>query len=387
MEQVDKTLQFWKSIQSSLPYVTAVVGAVVAAIFFFITNHVAENRINRLEKQIEEAEERKEALSGTITSKIIPGKNQVSILFGQSSVSVDINTLRNGRAIKPLSFIGGYNITLKLRNEQILLSADFVSLDGKIVAQIIDNEWQVNRNNYFDRNYDENGLEVIDQDKITKFQIDFSDIYNIRLGGSFIAGNSLCTFHPNGTTTVIGLTDKKEKLIEMSGKVETMFRYPSKNFFGIRTNSQIKFNLNLQPNIVIVDPTTQNLEPTSINSLVDDYQIIGLEFGGIISNQGPLPIKLINVKLDIYIDKTFYQRIVPSEGYSIMTMDTAVIRSNVIYFDSSRNSISFSRLRELKIRWYIEVEFSDFESRNVQTLIKKYESSFKNNGVLHTTID
>lgn len=212
--------------------------------------------------------------------------------------------MRKGEKIYPLAFIGGYNITLKLQNEQILLSADFRSLDGKKVAEIIDNEWHINFNNYFDRNYDENGLEVIDQDGITKFQIDFTDIYNIRLGGSFIAGGSLCTFHDDGRTFVIGLkTYDIEELLKISSKIETMFLYPADNHFGVRKAPK---NADSEP--VITKHASLMFEPraglnfyghlsrsdsTDIakqTQLPDSLEAVGISFGARLYNNGWLPL-------------------------------------------------------------------------------------------------
>lgn len=218
---MDSQIVYWIKITISA-------GVIIGAIGYLVL-YVVEQRDKKVE-------EKKTALNGTIPSKIIPGRNTVTVLFGQSMVSVDINSLRLGSTLNPLSFFGGSNITIRLEDEMILLSAQFRSLDGKLVAQIIDNEWQVNPNNYFERNYDDNALEVIDQDGITKFQIDFTDIYNIRLGGSFIAGNSLYTFHKSGRTTIIGISVGRDELVRASDQIETMFLYPSDKYFGKRRN-------------------------------------------------------------------------------------------------------------------------------------------------------
>lgn len=196
-----------------------------------------------IEQRDKEKEEKKSALSGTIKSKIIPERTTVTIRIGASFVRSDLNSLRNGQVLHPFSFMGGYDpneptVTIKLKNEKILISGKFRSIDGKVIAEIIDNEWVV-KSKSFQRNFDENGFEVIDEYEIIKFQIDYTDIYNIRIGGVFIAGEYLCTLPENGPQTNATFSyeiaqSALQDYIRLSNKVETLFLYPSDKNFGVR---------------------------------------------------------------------------------------------------------------------------------------------------------
>lgn len=159
----------------------------------------------------------------------------VEISFGDVRFSEIKRRLESGHELTPFGIGDGIRITVKLRNDTILLSGSFRSLDGNTVAEIVDNEWQINPNNYFARNYDHHGLEIIDRDGIMKVQIDFIDKDSIIVNGFFKVDGvySLVTRDkwekwPEGTLAT------KADLIKASEKLSLMFRYPSDKHFGKR---------------------------------------------------------------------------------------------------------------------------------------------------------
>jgi hypothetical protein len=78
-------------------------------------------------------------------------------------------------------------LSLKVTKQGLVVSAMVYSLDGKIVAEIIDNNWVINPNNYFRKNFDSHALEVIDQYNIPMLQIDYLAPDEVRIGGLFRA--------------------------------------------------------------------------------------------------------------------------------------------------------------------------------------------------------
>jgi hypothetical protein len=54
-------------------------------------------------------------------------------------------------------------VTLNRRDGGLLVSAKIRDATGKLVAELVDNEWSVNRNNYYDRNYRDDLIEVMDE--------------------------------------------------------------------------------------------------------------------------------------------------------------------------------------------------------------------------------
>ncbi|MEQ9442700.1 MAG: hypothetical protein RIG62_26905 [Cyclobacteriaceae bacterium] len=50
----------------------------------------------------------------------------------------------------------------KIKDGKLLIDIDLYGMYGTLIAQMRSNEWQLNRNNYFDKNFDDKGLEVTD---------------------------------------------------------------------------------------------------------------------------------------------------------------------------------------------------------------------------------
>ena len=114
---------------------------------------------------------------------------------------------------------------------------------GDIVAQLNANEWQINPDNIFDRNYNQNALEVIGPNKEVILQVildgDIAEVY-----GEFYASQEIRIRRnidrvlfgkaPDGTgiivTKPIGSRDKS--------KIPRMFKYPSSKHLGELTKSE-----------------------------------------------------------------------------------------------------------------------------------------------------
>lgn len=177
------------------------------------------------------------ALSGTF-KPINEGEysNNITCLLGTSSfifTNLTSDFVEGKQSINPFYRFPGYDFSIAIRRGEnnLLISAEFYSLDGKIVAELIDNEWKINPNNYFEKNYDEYALEVIDQYGIPNLQVELVDKNTIRLGGVFYDGqraiiiSDLLQFYGN-------ITEKE--VIEKGRKIDTLFVYPAENHLGER---------------------------------------------------------------------------------------------------------------------------------------------------------
>ena len=379
MEQINDLIQKWTILQYAVP-------AIIAVIFWIYSQNKinAYQRLQRAEEQkLKELEQKESALSGTIKGKIIEGKSSVTVHFGQSHISVSIQALKAGMNLQPFSFIGDRNITMTLKDDSILVSADFRSFDGKIVAQIISNEWHINPNNYFDRNYDENGLEIIDQDGITKFQIDYTDLYNIRIGGSFISNGSVCAFLPSGQSIFLGIKDKsKEELIGLGNKIETLFLYPSKNNFGKRREvDQIRFSPDL-----ITDFGKNNPKNKLISIVPDTMEVKGINFGGQFKNTGQPPLKLRIIKFEVYFNNKLQNHGVIEKGILLSSESNEEWMTPQIYFNDAMESIPFSEAKKLKYKFFITAEYSGINGNNKKTLNIAYSVILTNTGPAYANI-
>ena len=83
----------------------------------------------------------------------------------------------------------GRNVAFSLERTKkgLFISMVMRSIDGKIVAKMIRNTWQLNPNNYFRKNFDAHALEVIDEFDIPVLQIEYLDAITLRIGGIFFA--------------------------------------------------------------------------------------------------------------------------------------------------------------------------------------------------------
>jgi hypothetical protein len=71
-------------------------------------------------------------------------------------------------------------ITVRMIDSKIYVSTVIRNSDGEIVAQLRDNEWQLNRKNYFDRNFNEQALEVVDHSGKAVLQVvNFGDVIHL----------------------------------------------------------------------------------------------------------------------------------------------------------------------------------------------------------------
>lgn len=101
------------------------------------------------------------------------GMDQMSQLF---TVQMD-----EGVIVQPLGRYAPFSI--KRVGDGLLVSAIIHSLDGKVIAEIRNNEWRLNPNNYFHKNFDKSALEVIDEYGIPILQVEYLDGNNIKIGG------------------------------------------------------------------------------------------------------------------------------------------------------------------------------------------------------------
>ena len=107
----------------------------------------------------------KEVLEGDIVSeKPVKHHGYLNIVIGNSKMKITNSEYQHGHAIKPFMLLCGsdYEITFRKGKNQVLISAEITSIDGKIVAEIIDNEWRINPNNYFKKTYSDQRLEITD---------------------------------------------------------------------------------------------------------------------------------------------------------------------------------------------------------------------------------
>jgi hypothetical protein len=169
----------------------------------------------------------KSAISGKLQSQETPlSKEMIQVYFGSNQYVYPIEMLGNEKFIHPFS---GVDVCLK--GDQISVSAKVLSADGNLSAELINNEWKINENNYFDRNYDSTALEVRDAKRgLVVLQVELLDRQSLRLSGLF--EDSSCVWCVTESPEILRLTrneiEKYADRIESCLKTqEKLFEYPS----------------------------------------------------------------------------------------------------------------------------------------------------------------
>ena len=166
--------------------------------------------------------------------------------------------MSEGAIVQPLGRYAPFSISKD--SNGLLISAVVRSLDGRIVARIRDNEWVLNPNNYFRKNFDRSALEVIDEYDIPVLQIEYLSESHVKLGGVFyLEEKEISDIYPDFPTTprdsnpraVISLrgviiimgkdgyltTSRNTSPMELRNKasnIETWFDYSKPGKLGIR---------------------------------------------------------------------------------------------------------------------------------------------------------
>ena len=160
-----------------------VVGAVV---------NIAKDVKSRNEQEEQGKKFDKRYAEQRINGVLIPTTNSYThplrfIFDNGSSLEFAGMKLTNGVTLKPFSLMGhDLPVTVTLSNGNLYVSAVVQSLDGAIVARLVNNEWKV-PNNYFSRNYDRSAVEVTDKAWVPYLQVELLDNSTIRLGGVIIS--------------------------------------------------------------------------------------------------------------------------------------------------------------------------------------------------------
>jgi len=194
-----------------------------------------------------------QTMVGTLDRKTLiqeeNGARFVSVRIGDSGTYV--NHLLNPRQDKAQFFQGVTSLSwipvwFRIEGDRALVTADIFDEDGKIIAKLVDNEWQVMPPPAtLDRNYTKTALEVIDaSDEVVLQVIVHKDHMQFQ-----------CKLHdPKGTPVFIGAAPTENPPFEpdhpawnqtsaiawgpraVDHHIKRYFRYPSKLHFGERTD-------------------------------------------------------------------------------------------------------------------------------------------------------
>ena len=211
-----------------------VAGGLLAAALGGFGAYIFGQRI-RAEKEAtqqtkERQDEARKAYSGQLENQpkiLLSTENNIypKLEFGDSGSMI----VWVGPTDKPIFNIGGDPLTIEIAGEQLIVSATIRNKDGQIVAEIIQNEWKVNPQNSWDRNYTKNALEVRDpsgdivlQVRLVEDRVQFqAKMYaSNKTGIAFVKG-------PGG-----GYIERSTPERPFRSIISPIFKYPSDIHFG-----------------------------------------------------------------------------------------------------------------------------------------------------------
>lgn len=105
-------------------------------------------------------------------------------------------------------------LKIKIKNNQLQLSAKIYDIDDKIVGELIENKFIANKINVFKIRKDSSSLEIIDQHDIPVLQMKFLDNNRIWVGGAIYTGTSAIIANGNSSMSLLKNGDPKKSKTE-----------------------------------------------------------------------------------------------------------------------------------------------------------------------------
>lgn len=221
----------WKFVQ--------LVAGVLTGVLFIITAY-ATWKVTREDGFAKKLGEERDALSGKLTPEPHDGNEVITFKYGNNFMNYSKLEFLTYGARTPFYLSGKEPIKIWLKDDRLLISGTFESLDGTIVSEIVENEWQINPNNYFKRNYDKTALEVVDKSGLLKFQVELKGQNEIAFNGFFKSGPHYYQIPNNKPLYMISEKEIKKMadIRKLSESVPLLFKYPEQTYFGIRAQNE-----------------------------------------------------------------------------------------------------------------------------------------------------
>jgi hypothetical protein len=133
-----------------------------------------------------------------------------------------------------LSMFKRLGLQVRIKDKQIKVSASVTDYNNELVAEIVDNEWKVNPNKSFDRNYSNDAFEVKDNKGRVVLQIKIADdilqfqgiLYDAKKGLSRLIAQR----ERNGRMD--GFMEVQKPEMGFSYSITQIFKYPSSSHLG-----------------------------------------------------------------------------------------------------------------------------------------------------------
>ncbi|MFH0940892.1 MAG: hypothetical protein V1840_03450 [Candidatus Omnitrophota bacterium] len=177
-------------------------------------------------------EQKNNFLTGSLDKSPVDPAKEIIVQLGNIRVITGYDDLVNGINLRKWINIGyDYPIKIKIDGGKLVVSASFNDKNGKMIAQIVDNQWVINRDNYCDRNFSINTLEVVNRNKVPLLQVDIRNGNHIFIGGVFYFP-TIRLYLSDGNSVITG--DLAFDEAAALKKMKRIFKYPGNANLGIR---------------------------------------------------------------------------------------------------------------------------------------------------------
>ncbi len=135
----------------------------------------------------------------------------------------------------------------KLINDSLMINGVFYDLDGNLVGEIKNSKWGINSQNYSSINYDDSGLEVLDNRGHVALQLTFEDDI-LEVKGIMVYKDGFLIINDHNFKTVTFLDSELDKKVNyFSNRIPRKFEHIGKNYLGKRVSdkSAVAENINV----------------------------------------------------------------------------------------------------------------------------------------------
>jgi hypothetical protein len=169
--------------------------------------------------------------SGTFSSKAEKRDVNPKFEFGNSGAILELSNLQ----LEPLAgFLEENNLTLSVDSGRLEVSTLVRDADGRIIAQIVKNDWKLNTNKIFDRNYQKDALEVINergevvlQIKLIRNKVSLQGLFYDSKGNGILVAERERNGEMYGFIEILGPGH-----LRPSYSIKPIFEYPSDQHLG-----------------------------------------------------------------------------------------------------------------------------------------------------------
>ena len=127
-------------------------------------------------------------------------------------------------------------------DDNLRVDSKIYDIDGKLVAEIIDNEWQVNQNTSFKMNADESGLEVVDNYGVVALQIKV-EANTVQVNGMIHCDGLILGMNnrhmiqlpePSASPNTPTYEEFKREYLRFGRNIKPIFTYVGRDYYGKR---------------------------------------------------------------------------------------------------------------------------------------------------------